>query len=808
MMIKKIQEKSIHPSIDNKPIRSADDLLRLLSHWYWFLLSLLLMLTGAWLFLRYQDPVYNVTSTLMIASSDGSGSGGAGVSAALQGQAAALPTDLGNLLNVKRSVYDEQLVLKTTDLMEKAIRKLNLNIRYYRKGLFGSVEVYDRSPICFIPLSEKEDFPEIVLSVDVLPNGKLSVLMKKGPQQGSQWKLTLGGILQTASGNFKIIRSSGKGAFESPEGNYKIEISPVNQTVSATEAALDVELVNKQSDAVSLIYKTSCPDKGIKLLAQLLEEYNTSSIQEKNAFADSTIKFIDTRLSLVSNELDYVEGNIQKFKETNKIADLATQSQMVISSGADLQQKFTDLEVKQQVAQTMLTYLNDYRNQKRPVPSLITSPDPTFMALLEKYNSLQMEREQLSVGATSSNPLMVNIDKSIALARKDLIHSLENIMKIIVISQNKLNAQNTIQNGFIRSVPAKEKRFLDLSRKQELKQALYQYLLQKREEMGLTKASNLSGARIIDAPRADMFPFSPNQKLYYFIAVILGLLLPYLIDRLFQRFNRRISHVEEIVLGHDCPIIGRIPLEKSAQRLAGSQNDLHSYMVEQFRSMRTNIQFMLGSKTPAVIAVTSCISGEGKSYVSRQITEVLSSLGGRVILLNLDLRKKEKLFDNNFSNGFSSYLASNLDIKDIITTTDNPALDYIDSGPIPPNPSELLQHEKVHILLGYLREHYDYIVIDTPPVGLVSDALFISQFSDLSLYVIRLDYSYKNTLELIDELCDSEKMKNTAIVVNGLQPKSVFGVGYGYGYYGYNRNTVGTKNKFISRLKKIISRRK
>ncbi|WP_161596707.1 GumC family protein [Chitinophaga vietnamensis] len=760
---------------------------RLMRSWYWFLLSVVLTCTLGWIYLRYATPSYKINAKILVEDKQkGVDIPGAEI---LQQMEA---------FNSKSSVDNELEIVNSRSLMEKVVRDQQLNIRYLVDGRLKKTELYGKVPFTMKWLMQADSLK--MMNYVLKPAGADSFLLSN---QDWSRKAAWNDTLQLHEGLVQMIRNT---AYPMESNDYTIEVNSIDKTVVDYQRQLDAGIPNKLVSTIDLTLSADIPRKGETVLNKLIEAYLRASVEDKNRIADSTIAFIDNRLVIVTSELSGVEKNIQRFKEANELADLGEQSKLLVSGTGDFRKQLIDQQVKLNVVQSLEQYVKDEKNNKRVVPSAIVVQDPTFVSIVEKYNTLQLERERLLMSSTENNPAVRNIDGQLAGLRNDLISNLGTFKRGIEVSIQELERNAGTLTQKIRQVPSTERVFLDFSRQQAIKQELYLYLLKKREESAISKSSNLAIARVIDAAKSDPKPFKPKGLFIYLIAFIFGMGIPAGIFYLGDVLNRRINRKEDITGLTPVPVLAEIG-HKQDDDILVVRKDVRSPIVEQFRALRTNLQFIMTSQQEKVIVLTSSMSGEGKSFVATNLAAVLALSGKKVLLMEMDLRKpkiSEKLGLSNHT-GFSTYAIGKSPLETVIKPSgihENCWL--LSSGPIPPNPAELLLLENTGLLFAELRKQFDYIIVDTAPVGLVTDAQLLGRFADATLYLMRQNYTFKEQVKLTRELFLHKKMPRMNLVINDVK-MGANGYGYGYGGYGYGY-TEDEEVKGIRKLKKVFSK--
>jgi len=508
-----------------------------------YILSILIFIFLGLMYIRYSTPLYQVNAQVLVQDGQGGNS-----SSFLNSDMLA---DFGGVFDVQNNVYNELAILQTKDLLEKVIKEMELNITYYNKGDIRDVEQYHKSPF----------YAHYVPSGDTIPAVTLQLLFPNSGKDNT-FKLTIGDTTYTAKFNDTLSIAQGRLAVSAtglPFQNttYLLTLNSVDAVITSIKENLTIELTNKDNTVISLTYNTNVPKKGEDLLQKLVDAYINRNLGEKNQMSDSTIQFINSRISIVSKELGAIEGDIQQFKQANKIADIEEQSKMLISNSSSYYSKLNEIEVQLDVVKTMRGYLEQEQNSSRPVPYLLTS-DQTFLGLTQQYNSLLVQKNQLLLTARENNPVVQNVDIQINSLRNDIMNNLQNQQKEIEIGRESILKENKIIGNQVYNVPAQERAYVDMSRERDVKQALYLYLLQKKEETAITKASNISNAAIIERPRANVLPYFPSKILILAASMLLGLILPTIIIFVKGLMNNRILTRDDITDATNVPILSEI----------------------------------------------------------------------------------------------------------------------------------------------------------------------------------------------------------------------------------------------------------
>jgi len=755
---------------------------KLWANWYWFALFGILGLTVAYLNLRYSTPVYKINAKLLVTEEQkGASTTGTGV----------FLGDLNSFFGGVNSVDNEAEILKTRYLMEQVVHKHNAQVNYFVPGDVRDVEVYP-SPFDVTLLRPDSLIGGGTFRLQLNDSGRFVVSRDRFEQE-----ITFGTTIELPDvGSVVISRNS-----KIPIGKtaYQFEVTPFDTRVNEYMRRLSIGVTNKQVSTIDLAFDYPLKAKGEGILRTVLETYTENNLQDKNTIADSTIAFIDNRLLFVGQELGTVEGDIQEFRQSKQLADISAQSQLLLENSAEYVKQLTEVETQLTILGNLREYLADQKNQ-RVVPSALLPGDMVFNGLVERYNTLLLERDRRLLSATLNNPTVRNLDQQLANLRADMLANLENTRNRFETTRNELRRKTGQLESEVRRVPATERQYLDLARQQQIKQELYIYLLQKREETAISKTANISNSRIIDPPKAEPLPFSPRRTRTLAMGLLIGLIIPAASIYLRDLLNTRIRNRDDIQKQTPLPIVGEISHSASKQTLVVTK-DSRAPIVEQFRALRTNLAFYLSNIDKPTILLTSSMSGEGKSFVALNMAMIFAISGKKVVVLEMDLRKPNLSIKLNIPNsfGFTNYIISPSQTPASIIRPSgvHEGLYMISSGPIPPNPAEMILHERTGELMAYLKQEFDVVIIDAPPIGLVTDAQLLSHHADLTLYLARQGYTYKRQLQIPNELHQSGKMKQIALIINDIQrTKTGYGYGYGYGYgHGYGYGDYGNEKQ-------------
>jgi capsular exopolysaccharide synthesis family protein len=752
--------------------------------WYLFLISIIACIALAYLYTRYATPAYQINSEILVEDQSTSpGTKGLGSSAMM---------DFSDLLGSPSNAYNEMDILRSKSLMTNVVKEMHLNITIYKKGKIKSDELYDEAPFNVVVIVKRDSISPKAYNIKI-ENDKIHIASKLGLLHISKTQnenldktISFGETIRLEQFDFIITRKPGK---IDPEG-YEITFQSIDSKVSELTKRFGVDLTDKKSTTLALSFEYPNSKKGEAILQKLMTLYLLYNVENKKETADSTLAFIDDRLKIVSNQLTGVETKFTEFKKQNNIANVDEQAKALVGNVSDYNGKVNEREVQLSVLDDISKQVNDPAN-KRIIPSSLAVQDPVFAAAIGAYNQLVVQRDQLTLSYKETNPVIKNLDAEVEMARQSLLKSFNSYRNSLTVGLNALKTQNNALGKEVKNVPQKERVFLDYTRQQNLKEELYLYLLQKREETAISRTSSLSTARIIDPAKSDFSPYKPNKMYILLIGLFCGLTIPIVSIFLKESLNTKLLNKDDILKNTSTTVIGEIGNNTDNNKPLAVYQNSRTYLSEQFRALRTNLQFILNNDQSSVILVTSSMGNEGKSFITLNLASVLALGGKKVLMIELDLRKPKlsSYAGMEHSQGFTSYAISNsLTYADIIKPSEFSENVYIlPAGPIPPNPAELLLGHRLEELVNELRTKFDYIVIDSAPVGLVSDAQLIEKHADVCLYVVRQKYTFKSQLSILNNLVSEKKFRRAYLVINDIDQNKGGYYGYGngqeYGHY-------------------------
>ena len=781
---------NVTPQQPEEEVNIQELLFRYLIHWPWFVASVLFCVVCAFAYLKVATPVYNVSATVLIKDEDKGG--GATMASELE------KMGLGGMMNTKSNVDNEVEVLKSKSLALEVVEQLNLYVSYRNEDGWLSKEMYRTSPVLVSLTPQEADQLEKTMKVkmNLLNPGKMDVEIEVGEKKYQKHLDKLPAVFPTDEGTVAFLANSD--TLVGKWGEVQHVTATIGKPMAAAKgysASLSIAPTSKTTSVVNISLRNSSTQRGKDFINKLIEVYNINTNNDKNEVAQKTAEFIDERIAIISKELGSTEQDLETFKRTAGITDLKSEAEIALTGNAEYEKRRVENQTQISLVKDLQRYLqgSDYE----VLPSNVGLQDAALAAAIVKYNEMLMERNRLLRTSTENNPTIINLTSSIHAMRANVVASMDATLKGLQITKADLQREAKRFSQRISDAPTQERQFVSIARQQEIKAGLYLMLLQKREENAITLAATANNAKIIDAAIPDEAPVAPKKMMVLLLALIMGAGIPVGIIYLFSLTQVTIEGRADVEKLTTLPVIGDIPvaddLKGSSIAVFENQNNL---MSETFRGIRTNLQFML-EEGQKVVMVTSTVSGEGKSFVSANTAISLSLLGKKVVIVGLDIRKPglNKVFNlSTKEQGITQFLTDpKRNIMDFVQSSDiNSNLFILPGGAVPPNPTELLARKGLEEAIEQLKQHFDYIVLDTAPVGMVTDTQLISRITDLTVYVCRADYTRKSEFSLVNELAVTNKLPRISIAINGLDlKKKKYGYYYGYGkygkYYGYGK---------------------
>ena len=740
-----------------------------LSKWKWYALSIFTLYTLSYIYVASSSRMYLVESTLLIKDDKKGG---------MMSEMSAFD-DLGlGLSGTSSAIENEIEILKSRYLIEKVVKENSFNIKYYEKKGLRKVERLDNSPIKIKVFDT--DFDRIKkqckIEIDQINLEKFTIKCDKKIFNGIYGKK----IKLPYIGYVTFLPNLEQ---ENELNQIIITIDNNINTVQSFQGNLIIERINLESNAVKISLKTRNIDKGVIFVNDLIEQHRKDVVEDKNLVAKNTIIFINERIDFITKELSTVEDNVSEFKNSNNFFDLSENANISLENYSKNSTEIFENETQIKLSEYIFNDISD-KDLFDLVPSNIGINNNSIEKIIVNVNSLILERNKILSNTSENNPIIINLDNQIKSLKENLYHSLKNLIKTLNIKNKELLNLNNKLNAKLDKAPLQEKSFREIQRQQTIKETLYLYLLQKREETSISYAVTVSNTKVIDEAFSNGRPTSPKSKLFFLGAIFLGVLIPTGLIYVSNLMDTKIK-TKQAIIDQGIPYLGDIPMYENSDKIAVKQGD-RSSTAEAFRMLKTNIGFMKSNDNDVkTIFITSTLSKEGKSFVSLNLASTYGLSGKRVLLIGLDLRAPKILeyLNINSNKGVSNYLVNDeVELNNYIIPLKNiENVSILPSGPIPPNPSELLNSDKIEQMFNYTKENYDIVIVDTAPVGLVTDTIQISKFADMFVYVVRANYLDKKMLQVGQTLYYENKLKNMAMILNGSDLVKGYGYGYGYG---------------------------
>ncbi|MQN82134.1 polysaccharide biosynthesis tyrosine autokinase [Prevotella copri] len=807
-----VQEQEEKSAIDFQLIYT-----NLILNWKWFVLSLIVCLGLGYLYLRYATPAYQASTKVLIKDDDDSKRRGSLGSSMIQSAA-----NLGFMSN-SNGIDNEIEILSAHDMAQLAVHDMKIYVNYYHKSAFKDPLVYKEQEVSVdldLPHLKKLNAP-IKLSIEkegtkyhVKGTYNLPIDAFSFEKEASEFEKTFDRLPATISTRVGMLTFTPSKIYKLEDGEVlkAVIVSPEMAAKQYTKN-LTVSQTSKTTTIAELVLNDENPQRALDYLNTLLKVYNRQANEDKNEIAYRTEQFINNRLQKINAELGNTEGQLESYKKRNKVIEMKLNATATIANSDAYAQKLQDANTQVELLDELGKYMNEPGNKYQPIPSNVGLTDESSTELINQYNKIALDRNNALHAASETSPTVTPLTAQLDALTTSIKRAMRQAKLGMEIQRNSIAKQAAEYAGQIGNSPEQERVLTQIGRQQEVKSGLYLMLLEKREENSISLAATADKGKIIDAP-SFIGKVSPKSSIIMLIALVLGLAIPAGILFLIEFFKYKIEGHEDVIKLTQIPVIADIPVASDAAKKEGKADivvhqNVNNLMEEIFRGLRTNIQFMLKSDEK-VMMFTSSTSGEGKTFVASNISISLALLGKKVIMVGLDIRKPRlaELFQiDNHHNGITNLIVHDHnsweDIqKQIVASGVNSNLDILMAGPVPPNPGELVTRASLDDIINQLKQHYDYVILDTAPVGLVNDSLQLGRLADLCVYVCRADYTPKASFGMINGLNAEKKLPNMCLVLNGVDLSKkkhsfYYGVGkYGkYGKYG-NYGSYGSYGKY------------
>ena len=777
-----MQTQDFYNDTDNKSedANLRQQLEKYIIHWRWFLVSVVICLTAVFLYLRYATPIYEATTAILVKDEKKGG---------MLSELSAF-SDLGIGGGSVNNVDNEIEILRSRTIVESTVKKLNLNINLIAEGSVVDRDIYKDASISvtFIDKTDLFNDAKTVLRFNAVTSNTFELTNDIDSENiilGTKKVFNYSEKIPTTLGNLIINKTNN--SVDNTRINYKsvkISINPIENVVESYKGRINVEPISKTSSVVNISITDPVQQRAEVFLDNMIQIYNQDAAQDKNFISENTSQFIAGRLALIAKELDGVEQDVESFKKANRLTDIESEAKLFIEGSSEYDKKGVETEIQLNVVSSLLDFIKKSTNSDLLPTNLITD-NSDASGLITSYNQLVLDRNRILKSATTENPSVIKLDQQISSLKLNMAASLKRLQSNLRIQNRDIQSQENLLNSKIGKIPVQERQFRVIARQQKVKEELYLYLLQKREETAISLAATEPNARVIDVAKAGKFPVSPKKKIIYLAGILIGLLIPFGFIYINGLLDTKIKSKLDLEGKTQIPFIGDIPTSNDVGELIKSESRTSS--AEAIRIVRTNLEFML-NKVPEGVAktlfVTSTFSSEGKTFISVNLAATFALSGRKVLLIGMDIRNpKFAEYIDVPSFGLTNYLSSgDNNIEDyIIKHSGYDNFFILPSGVVPPNPAELLMSRKVDQLFEKFKKEYDYIIVDTAPVSLVTDTLLVAKNADTFVYVMRANVLEKRMLSIANTFYREGKLPNMCILLNDTDSTKGYGYGYGYG---------------------------
>ncbi|HXB91745.1 MAG TPA: polysaccharide biosynthesis tyrosine autokinase [Puia sp.] len=745
-------------------------ILKYLHYLPWVIVSVVLLMVAAYLKIRYTTPMFSISGKMLVKSDNPYFEGNEKFDEIFSAQSKNY-----NTLN------DEMEVIRSRSMAARVVKALDLQMEYFNKGKIRTTAIHkDAIPFSFSVLMLKDSLRPFGILLTIQDRRHFRV-----DQRTRQYNF---GDTVDLPEAICLIRydSSNINTFGTQE--FIVDYTPLEARSAELSSQIKVAQLGDNENVILLAIQNENPRIGLDIVNQYMTEYQQSTLEDKRQIAVNTANFIDDQLGLVKTDLGNAERNLQGFREKNKVFAPEEQSKMAFSALQESSTQLAALDVKVRVLDTLARYISDASNSYRVVPATMGIEEPSLIQQVGDYNRIVLQREVDLRTTPETNPLIRSYETAIEKLRTNILVNLNNIRKSYEVAVQSIQGNNKTVDNLISKIPSTEKELLEVTRQQKILEELYSFLLQKKLETAISAAAKVSNIKVLEPAMSSSQPVSPSKKSVYSLFLFLGLAIPTGIIVLIEYLNDKVKTKTDIETSTETPILGEIGHVGGGDALVVTKNN-RQFIAEQFRAIRSNLQYILPKVNNPVIMVTSTISGEGKSFLSTNLGAVLAISGKKTVVLEFDIRKPKLMEGLGLRErlGITNFIVGNFSVDNIIyPVPDQNDLYVIPCGPIPPNPAEMLLDEKVTRLFAELKTMFDAIIIDTAPVGLVSDAIIIGAHANCCMYVVRHNYTLKKQIQLIDDLYTQKKLPRLAIIINDIHFAGAYNYyGYGYGYYGH-----------------------
>ena len=746
-----------------------------IKNWKWFLLSTFLFISVGVLYILMKSPVYYVDAAILLREDDDKSR-----SAVAMSMAAGI-ADFGAMIG-STNVDNEVGVLNTRMMMKDVVCQLGLNIICTTKKGLKTIDMYPKSPYIISVDSAQVDTIGGTIKFEIKPiqHNQYEI---SGKYKSEKFKTVISGfpaIIKTPAIDVKINKSP---IYDLEEEDQRVKVTIHNTNAMAHDLGQEIKIgaTSKKTSIISLALNSANVKKAKDIINTIISSYNMEAIKDKNKEALNTAAFVDERLAAIALELDSAEKSLEYYKRDNNFTYLASETKFFFQQMSEVEAKCVEAQIQINMVQFIEDYVRDEKNQDKMIPS-VGVEDQGLQAIIMSYNNLLIEKNTLENASTVTNPSLLTINTQLATMRENIISTIKNVKGSLNVMYRDLTGQDKLMNSRMETIPRLEREYIQIARQKGIKERLYLYLLQKKEETNLSLASTAPKVKTIDIPMPGIKPIAPKKKIIIAAMIVLGLACPFTFFYLKQQLKTSIESKEELEKYCDVEIIGGIYESKNKKHVVVTK-DSSSPEVELFRLLRANVLFKIKGSDKKVILITSTVAGEGKTFISVNLALSMAFAGKKVLLAGLDIRRPRLAECLNLPkiNGISNYLAGeDISPDDLIQKSGfHPNLEIVLAGPVPPNPNELLLEDGLDELFSYYRTKYDYIIVDTAPIGIVSDTFLLDRIADMTLYISRIGFVYKDSVKNINAIVEKNSLRNLYVVANGIDQERG---GYKYGY--------------------------
>ncbi len=766
-----------------KPFDVKKFVFRIIDFSPWILASIIIAYGIAWTYLRYQPRLHQISAHVLIKDEQEGTSD------------YNLLRELG-VMPGSKEIQDQIDILQSQSLSRAIVDSLNLQVKLMANGRISNTDIFGK--LC--PVNIEVFWNDAIESkaasyyMKFLDDHFLVGSVQDGENGQSEKMLSYRYNEKITLNKQQFIFIRNRNIKANLEG-YTFMMQEKGPVTTALRSKIYVQRLNEMGSILNVSYVDQIPERGIYIIDKLVEAYNNAGLTDKNIISNRTNTFLNDRLDTVAAELDLLEQRAEAFKRVNKITDIAQTGSQYLQQSIEYDKAAVEQSGQLKLAKALEDYITNSKSNFDIIPSNNGLQEPTLGKLIDQYNESVLSLQQQSKISTEKDPVLNRSKAELADIKNNILKNLKNIENSYQLKLNQVSSEKSGFDNLLSGLPEKEREFLKLKRQIGVKEQIYLFLLQKKEDTELSLAANINNTRVVD-PAFDIGIISPKDQEVKMIALLLGLVIPIFLMILLDFFNNKISLRSEIDEATDVPILGELAFISNPENILSTFKS-KSVIAEQFRLVRTNLRYFITKDKPAkTLLITSFMSGEGKSFISINMAASIAAAGSKVLLVEFDLRKPRL---SNYlkitpAYGVSDFIIYGTPYNQLVTHFPTLNFDVITSGPVPPNPAEILMSDKLKALFTWARENYDYIIMDSSPVGLVADAFLLDSFADVNLFIVRYKYSFKSTVEYIDKLKKEKGMTKLGIVVNGVKSQRnwTYTEGTGYGYsYGYSYGGVG-----------------